>query len=215
MGDGFLRPCQRAAYRLGAGLLASIALFTAQAHLSAERTIEKTEVTTLHAKAVYEFTREVGPGRLKKVKSGSDGSIRRTYIEHVRGSKILDKKLLAVTIVKPVDSLILMGRGGFSPSRGSFNRGGAVRMMSATAYYGKQASGRTCTGREAVYGCIAVDPRVIPLGTLMYVEGYGFGLACDRGSAIKGNRIDLCVDSNHKANRFGRQRVRVHILKPR
>jgi 3D (Asp-Asp-Asp) domain-containing protein len=68
---------------------------------------------------------------------------------------------------------------------------------------------------RATYGLVAVDPRVIPLGTHLYVEGYGFALAADTGGAIKGNRIDLCYDSVAFANRFGRKKVRVHVLETR
>jgi 3D (Asp-Asp-Asp) domain-containing protein len=74
-------------------------------------------------------------------------------------------------------------------------------------------TGRTRTGRRATYGVVAVDPRVIPLGTMVYVEGYGLALACDTGGAIKGHRIDLCYDSNYEANRYGRKHVKVHILR--
>ena len=61
-------------------------------------------------------------------------------------------------------------------------------------------------------GVVAVDPRVIPLGTLLYVEGYGFAIASDIGSAIKGNKIDLCYTTRKEALRFGRKKVRVHIF---
>ena len=110
-----------------------------------------------------------------------------------------------------------MGRSGFAASRGSFVRH-RVLDMSATGYdaspetIGPGATGRTRTGRHAEYGVVAVDPRVIPLNTIVYVEGYGFALACDTGGAIKGKRIDLCFDSRYVANQYGRKRVRVHVL---
>ena len=53
-------------------------------------------------------------------------------------------------------------------------------------------TGRTYLGLKAERGIVAVDPRVIPLGARVHVEGYGEALAADIGSAIKGNRIDLC-----------------------
>ncbi len=72
----------------------------------------------------------------------------------------------------------------------------------------------TATGLPISYGAAAVDPRVIPLGTKMYVEGYGYAFACDVGGAIKGNRIDLAYDSYHYANTKGRKKVKVWILAP-
>ena len=70
----------------------------------------------------------------------------------------------------------------------------------------------TATGLPIGYGAAAVDPRVIPLGTKLYVEGYGYALACDTGGAIKGKRIDLAYDSYRLANTKGRKKVRVWIL---
>lgn len=72
----------------------------------------------------------------------------------------------------------------------------------------------TATGLPISYGAAAVDPRVIPLGTKMYVEGYGYAFACDTGGAIKGNRIDLAYDSYGVANSKGHKKVRVWILAP-
>jgi 3D (Asp-Asp-Asp) domain-containing protein len=109
-----------------------------------------------------------------------------------------------------------MGPEGYASSRHKFERG-RVLIMSASAYDPSPqtipgTTGRTATGLRAGYGVVAVDPRVIPLRSLVYVEGYGFAIAADTGGAIKGNRIDLCYDSRSTALRFGRKRVRVHIL---
>lgn len=75
-------------------------------------------------------------------------------------------------------------------------------------------STHTCSGLPIGYGAAAVDPRVIPLGSKLYVEGYGYAFACDTGGAIKGSRIDLAYDSYRVANNQGRRRVRVWILEP-
>lgn len=75
-------------------------------------------------------------------------------------------------------------------------------------------STRTCSGLPIGYGAAAVDPRVIPLGSKLYVEGYGYAFACDTGGAIKGSRIDLAYDSYRVANSQGHRRVRVWILQP-
>jgi 3D (Asp-Asp-Asp) domain-containing protein len=105
---------------------------------------------------------------------------------------------------------------GALASRGGFVRRWQVRTMEATAYCPKgccgSATGRTATGRRAEYGIAAVDPRVIPLGTALYVDRYGFAIAADVGRAIKGNRIDLCFPTHREAHRFGRRWVRVLIL---
>jgi resuscitation-promoting factor RpfB len=71
---------------------------------------------------------------------------------------------------------------------------------------------RTATGARAAYGIIAVDPSIIPLGTKVYVPGYGNAIAADTGGAIRGNKIDLCFDSRAEALAWGRRSVTITIL---
>ncbi|MGP2421439.1 cell wall-binding protein EntD [Bacillus sp. FH] len=59
---------------------------------------------------------------------------------------------------------------------------------------------------------IAVDPKVIPLGSKVWVEGYGEAIAGDTGGAIKGNRIDVLVGSDDSANSWGRKSVKVKVI---
>ncbi|HWI53858.1 MAG TPA: S-layer homology domain-containing protein, partial [Symbiobacteriaceae bacterium] len=84
--------------------------------------------------------------------------------------------------------------------------------LTASAYTaGEPGVGtETYTGIEVRVGTVAVDPQVIPLGRLLYVEGYGYAIAADTGGAIKGNRIDLYVQDYHEAvYAFGMQPRRV------
>ena len=87
--------------------------------------------------------------------------------------------------------------------------------MVATAYtpYCSGCSGITATGRPAGHGIVAVDPRVIPLGTRLYIPGYGYAIAGDTGGAIVGYRIDLGYTSYRDAMQFGRRAVTVYRLK--
>ena len=77
-------------------------------------------------------------------------------------------------------------------------------------------SGVTSTGinlkRNPDVKVIAVDPKVIPLGTKVHVEGYGYAVAGDIGSAIKGNKIDVFFSSKSDAYKWGRKSVTVKIL---
>ena len=67
-------------------------------------------------------------------------------------------------------------------------------------------------GHRLQRGMVAVDPDVIPLGTQLYIEGYGYAVADDTGGAIVGNRIDLAMDSTSEAENFGRRDVVVYVL---
>ena len=90
--------------------------------------------------------------------------------------------------------------------------------MEATAYTDDITSqgkwvGQTATGMKPQVGVVAVDPKVIPLGTKLYVEGYGEAIAGDTGGAIKGNRIDLFMATRGQAMKYGRRKnVKVRIL---
>ncbi|MBN8193230.1 LysM peptidoglycan-binding domain-containing protein [Bacillus sp. NTK074B] len=96
----------------------------------------------------------------------------------------------------------------------------AVKEISveATAYTAdcEGCSGTTATGLNLKENpdakVIAVDPNVIPLGSKVYVEGYGYATAEDTGGAIKGNRIDVFLPSKDQAVDFGRKTVNVKIL---
>lgn len=70
----------------------------------------------------------------------------------------------------------------------------------------------TATGHRAVRGVVAVDPRRIPMGTRMYIPGYGYAVARDTGGAIKGGRVDLCFNSRADAMKWGRRSVTVIIV---
>lgn len=86
--------------------------------------------------------------------------------------------------------------------------------MKASAYsaYDPGNGSYTYGGNLLRKGLAAVDPTVIPLGTRLYITGYGYAVADDIGSAIKGNRIDLAFDSRREALSFGVQRVTVYVL---
>lgn len=94
------------------------------------------------------------------------------------------------------------------PSRGRVVR---THIMEATAY--TWTGNRTATGVWPSRGAVAVDPRVIPLGTKLYIEGYGEAVAVDTGEVIKGEIIDLYMDSREECVIWGRRQVQVEILK--
>ena len=84
--------------------------------------------------------------------------------------------------------------------------------MDSTAYSAYETSGYTATGEYVRHGIAAVDPNHIPLGTRLYVDGYGEAIAADTGGAIRGNRIDLGFDSYQEAINWGRRDVYVQII---
>ena len=91
----------------------------------------------------------------------------------------------------------------------------AVMTMEATAYLPSDGGGYgiTATGIPATYGVAAVDPAIIPLGSRLYIPGYGEAIAADTGGAIYGYRIDLCMESYSECMNFGRRDVTVYVLR--
>jgi 3D (Asp-Asp-Asp) domain-containing protein len=160
----------------------------------------------------FEVSREVAAGRIVRHQEGAQGSVHRTYRVMYKDGKPVGKEEISELTIPAKPTIFLVGRAGHSFSRGSFVRH-KVLDMRATSYYSMVCgTGRTATGERAKYGVVAVDPRVIPLGTVVFVEGYGLALACDTGGAIKGNRIDLCFENRHTMATFQNKTVKVHIL---
>lgn len=110
-----------------------------------------------------------------------------------------------------VQTFQYLSRASVSPEPG--RRGRALSVI-ASAYTAQDDgnSSYTYRGNYVRKGLVAVDPSVIPLGTRLYIPGYGYAIADDIGGAIKGNRIDLAFDNRDEALQFGVQRISVYIL---
>jgi len=95
-----------------------------------------------------------------------------------------------------------------TPQQSSPPSGGTSLTVSATGY---ALPGTTSTGLPVGWGIVAVDPSVIPLGTHMYVPGYGEAVAADTGGAIVGDTIDLWFPSVAQADQWGRRTVTITL----
>lgn len=80
----------------------------------------------------------------------------------------------------------------------------------ATAY--TWTGNRTASSTWPAVGTVAVDPKVIPLGTKLYIEGYGPAVALDTGGDIQGQIIDLYMDSYQECIEWGRRQVEVRVM---
>lgn len=140
--------------------------------------------------------------------------IRRVAVTTADGVVVARKTVDTVTLRPPQDLIIHVGTRPLIASRGEF-AGKEFIYVEATGYapwHGRGVDGTTSTGMKAGYGVVAVDPELIPLRSLLYIDGYGRAIAGDVGSAIKGRRIDLGFNTVREAYRFGRRVVRVYIL---
>lgn len=158
----------------------------------------------------------------KLIQDGETGEKQITSVVTYEDGKEVQKKVTSEKIIKaPKDKIIAQG----TLSTISFNRGATsitykkVINVKATAYYAVHGVGNTYTasGRKAVrnpndYSTIAVDPKVIPLGTKLYVEGYGFAIAADTGTAIRGNFIDVFFNTYNEACAWAVKYPNIYIL---
>lgn len=164
-------------------------------------------------------------GQSRVVSNGSDGLREQMVLIERNQSGVASETIMKEWVsVKPEPTVIAQGTREplrvLMTSRGSYTYRKVLTMVS-TAYEpsprscGRYADGFTAIGMKAQPGVVAVDPRIIPLRTRLYVEGYGPAIAADVGGAIKGNRIDVFFNTVEEALRYGRRRVKVYILEDR
>ncbi len=163
---------------------------------------------------VYRSDPSLPRGRVVVV-PGRPGVKVQRYLQTFADGKLVSQSFLGQEVVRPsTPRVVRTGTRVMVASRGAF-AGYEYLDMVATAYAPWCCRGVdhiTATGLRAGYGVVAVDPRVIPLGSRLYIEGYGYAVAGDVGSAIRGLRIDLGMDTARLARQFGRRYVRVYIV---
>ena len=172
-------------------------------------------------KTVFKMSRDVPAGRIQTGHGGVSGELTRTYLVGYVNNHMTARKLVKTVVTRPAqDQETLAGirtrEARALPSRaGTYQRMRCID-MTATGYspYEGSGAGLCATGMRAGYGVVAVDPRVVRLGTKLYVEGYGYAIAGDTGGAIKGRRIDLGHSTYREAANVGRRHVRVWVLSP-
>lgn len=151
----------------------------------------------------------------KKVKNkGVAGEKQVTYEVVYKDGELHSKnEKSAKVLAAPISEVVVVGTAKLSASRGGANAG-RVLSCSATAYSGGwgTSSGRTPRRVEGGLSTIAVDPSVIPMGSKVYVDGYGYAVAADTGTAIKGNKIDLYFNSYQESCDWGLKQVNVTII---
>jgi 3D (Asp-Asp-Asp) domain-containing protein len=184
--------------------------------------------TQIHARRVFEsatptirFTPHLSPGQHRTLRAGSSGiawvTERTTYWNDVA----VGRQTISHEVVRrATPAIVLVGTPRtLAQLRAALPKQAlaAALTMEATAYTADTATayptGYTATGILAREGVVAVDPHVIPLGTTLFVPGYGIAIAADTGGAIVGNRIDLCMDRYGDAVKFGRRTFSVYNLK--
>jgi uncharacterized protein YabE (DUF348 family) len=187
------------------------------------KVVRRTQETTLVREEIpFDIERQddrtMMVGENKEIQAGAPGIKEiRQVVTYEDGKQVATEVVGEAVVSEPVNRIVAYGTGGVVSRGGESYRFSRELTLSATGYTaGKESNpdgnGYTYTGMKAVRGVVAVDPRVIPLYTRLYIEGYGPAIAGDIGGAIKGNRIDLCFDSLQEALNWGRRDATVYIL---
>jgi uncharacterized protein YabE (DUF348 family) len=188
-----------------------------------EKIVKETQKIPYEVKTVNDSN--LYKGETRKAKVGKLGEKQIAYKVVYHNGKPVNKMVVAENVtVEPTNEIIKKGTAEIrvasaALSRSSVSRGSTLQATStsginmtvtATAYTG---GGTTSTGVPARYGLIAVDPRVIPYGTKVYIPQFGGTfVAADTGGAIKGSKIDIYLNSYSECINFGRQSLDIVVL---
>ncbi|MFD1736889.1 ubiquitin-like domain-containing protein [Bacillus salitolerans] len=160
-------------------------------------------------------------GKQKVISAGVKGKVAKHYEIILENGKEISRELVKTeTLSESKDRVVAIGTKVATQPVASRGSGKVAKefYVNSTAYtaYCNGCSGITSTGINLKANpnmkVIAVDPSVIPLGTKVYVEGYGYAIAGDTGSAIKGYKIDVFFPTKSEAYRWGRKKVKIKIL---
>lgn len=156
---------------------------------------------------------EMAFGTKKVEKEGVKGKDLVTYENITRPGREQKIELDRRRVVQPVNEIVRQGVAQSILTPDGYVKYKKVIYGEATAYtWGGGATGYTSVGLWPKRGIVAVDPRVIPYYTKLYIPGYGMALAADTGGAIIGTRIDLFMDSLSECFQWGRRNVEIYIL---
>lgn len=186
---------------------------------------EEVQTEDIPFNTVKRLNSSLEAGETVTVREGVKGQLTKTVkVKYVNGEAVETTVLSEVVTVNPIDKIVEYGSSNEVVSASS--KGFTYKYViecEATAYdlspeenggYG----GQTATGVPLDKGVIAVDPRVIPLGSRVYIEAldgswsYGYAVAADTGGAIKGKRVDLCYRTRSECIQFGRRKCRIYVL---
>jgi len=162
-------------------------------------------------KKEYINDNSITTGQKKVIRKGKEGIVSKTYLVTYHDSIETNRELIKKDIiVEPQPEVIAVGTRQIVQRAGKNLDVAKTLIMKSTAY--SHTGNKTYTGVWPQKGSVAVDPKVIPLGSKLYIDSYGFAVAQDIGSAIKGDKIDLFMETQSEALKWGRRSVRVHIL---
>jgi uncharacterized protein YabE (DUF348 family) len=173
----------------------------------------------VHFAVITKKDESLEKGKQVTVNEGKKGLVSRKYEVILENGKEVSRKLISEqSLREKLDKVVAVGTKELDIQVSRGTETGTEFYVNTTAYtaYCNGCSGITATGFDLranpTAKVIAVDPRIIPLGTKVYVEGYGYAVAADTGGAIKGHKIDVFFPTKAEAFRWGVRKVKIKIL---
>ena len=161
---------------------------------------------------VYAEDSSIQIGRVVTTQEGIDEELEVIYKNKYENGKYAEREILSETVlVEGVPEVVKWGTkmGYQSPPPGDYEK--VYKHKRAVAYWVSGTAHGSYGGR-CQYGTCAVDPKYIPLGSKLYITGYGYAIANDVGSGVKGPMVDLWMDERLQMYRWGAQWVDIYIL---
>ncbi len=155
------------------------------------------------------FDRSLASGTIARTEGKPGTAVYKYTYKFVNGKKKKTEKKFDRWIRKPTHIQLRFGTS-VTGETGEVNFSETFIGNCTAYYFGNNAHG--ATGGRCHYGTCAVDPKVIPYGTRLYVEGYGIAVANDCGGAVKGHIIDLYMRSTKECFSWGRRNRKVYVL---
>lgn len=150
-------------------------------------------------------------GLTKTLRQGELGLARRSVrITYYDGQEVRREVLSSRNVREPMNQVMADG-SITNVSRGSLRLAFARALIAESTAY-TYTGHRTASGMWPAVGLVAVDTRIIPMGTRLYIEGYGFARAADRGGAIVGHKVDVFLETVSNCKQWGRKKVKVYVL---
>ncbi len=172
----------------------------------------ESEEVAIDFETVYYADYGMNIGDMAVVQEGSEGKEKRDYKVTYIDGKESDRELISTETLVPVEDKTIaygMYMDFSAPSGLSYSK--KISGMKALSYY-VSGNPHGSYGLPCTYGTVAVDPNVIPLGTTLYIEGYGYAVANDVGTSIKGNIIDVYMEYGPQCYTWGARKVDVYII---
>ncbi len=187
----------------------------------------RTETKTIAHETVFTYSEELPAGARSTQQEGVEGEKTIVYRDYFKDGKLVKTQIVSETVTRePTTELATIGAGALSTppetltlaANGIPTKYKQVLTGTACAYTANEGA-ITATGTAPAVGTVAVNPKIIPYGSKLFIVSqngyvYGYGVAADTGGGVMKNLIlaDLYMDTREDCIQFGRQQVNVYVL---